>query len=157
MASYRFLTTWLLDSPVGPVFDAIHDTNRWPRWWKGVTRVTELEAGGEDGTGRAFAIAWRSFLPYDLEFQTTVTRVDRPHLMEGEARGELEGQGRWRLFEHGGVTAVLYEWNVATTKAWMNRVAPVARPVFAWNHNWVMRSGGRGLARLLGVRLIAHS
>ena len=32
--------------------------------------------------------------------------------MEGHAVGELSGTGRWRLFDHDGVTAVLYEWNV---------------------------------------------
>jgi hypothetical protein len=50
---------------------------------------------------------------------------------------------------------VLYEWNVATTKAWMNAMAPLLRPVFEWNHNWVMRNGGVGVAELLGCRLLA--
>ena len=40
------------------------------------------------------------------------------------------------------VTAVVYEWNVSTTKPWMNLLAPIARPLFAWNHDWVMRNGG---------------
>ena len=44
------------------------------------------------------------------------------------------------------MTAVVYEWNVRTTKPWMNLLAPIARPVFAWNHDWVMRNGGEGLA-----------
>jgi hypothetical protein len=39
---------------------------------------------------------------------------------------------------------VLYEWNVATTKPWMNLIAPIARPVFQWNHDWVMSRGGEG-------------
>jgi hypothetical protein len=37
----------------------------------------------------------------------------------------------------------------------MNAVAPVARPVFRWNHNVVMHQGGRGLASLLGAQLLA--
>ena len=44
------------------------------------------------------------------------------------------------------MTAVTYEWNVSTTKTWMNLLAPVARPVFAYNHDMVMRWGGEGLA-----------
>ena len=63
--------------------------------------------------------------------------------------------GRWRLFEHGGVTAVVYEWNVRTTSWWMNLLAPVAKPVFKGNHDYVMRNGGEGIAKLLGARLIA--
>jgi hypothetical protein len=51
---------------------------------------------------------------------------------------------------------VLYEWNVATSKAWMNLLAPVARPVFEWNHDWVMARGGEGMARLLDCKLLAN-
>jgi hypothetical protein len=53
------------------------------------------------------------------------------------------------------VTAVLYEWHVETSKRWMKALAPVAKPVFAYNHNVVMSWGGEGLARRLGVELIA--
>ena len=105
---------------------------------------------GPDGVGKVFTISWRSFLPYDLTFVTTVTDIDRPYLMQGRAVGELTGTGRWRLFHHGGVTAVTYEWNVRTTKAWMNVLAPVARPVFEWSHDYVMRRGGAGLKSRLG-------
>ena len=64
--------------------------------------------------------------------------------MEGRAEGDLNGQGRWRLLEEAGVTAVLYEWNVSTAKPWMKAVAPLARPLFAWNHDAVMRQGAGG-------------
>jgi hypothetical protein len=47
--------------------------------------------------------------------------------------------------------------NVATTAPWMNAVAPVARPVFEWNHHAIMRWGAEGLARRLGARLLARS
>ena len=52
-------------------------------------------------------------------------------------------------------TTVTYEWNVRTTKPWMNVAAPLARPIFRWNHNVVMHQGGEGLAALLGARLLA--
>ncbi len=81
--------------------------------------------------------------------------VERPSLIEVEASGELSGRGRWRLFEQGELTAVLYEWNVATTKRWMNALAPLLRPAFASNHDWVMRNGATGIAELLGCRLLA--
>ena len=100
-------------------------------------------------------MVWKSLLPYRVEFEITTTHVERPHLLQADAVGELAGIGRWRLFEHDGVTAVHYEWNVATTKPWMNLVAPIARPAFEWNHDWVMSHGGEGIARLLGCRLLA--
>ena len=155
MAEYRFLTTWLLESPREPVFDAIYDQASWPSWWRGVEEASEVRPGEESGIGTVSRMVWRSLLPYRVEFEVTTTQVRRPHLMQGDAVGELTGVGRWRLFEEGGVTAVLYEWNVATTRAWMNLLAPVARPVFKWNHDWVMARGGEGIANLLGCRLLA--
>ena len=44
-----------------------------------------------------------------------------------------------------------------TSRAWMNRLAPVARPLFAWNHDAVMRQGAAGLAALLDAPLLVRS
>jgi uncharacterized protein YndB with AHSA1/START domain len=155
MAEYRFLTTWLLEAERERVWDAIYDSERWPEWWKGVEEARKLEEGDDDGVGQFGRYVWKAKLPYQVEFFVRTTKVDRPHLLEGDASGGLAGTGRWRLFERDGVTAVLYEWNVHTTRAWMNLLSPIARPIFAVNHDYVMRNGGRGLAQLLGARLLA--
>ena len=155
MREYRFLTTWLLECERERVWDAIHESERWPEWWRGVVEAERLAFGDENGIGERGRYVWRSAIPYPVEFEIVSTRVERPHLLEGAASGGLEGIGRWRLFEQQGVTAVVYEWNVRTTKRWMNAVAPLARPVFEWNHDWVMRNGGVGIAALLGCRLLA--
>jgi uncharacterized protein YndB with AHSA1/START domain len=157
VSRYRFLTTWCLEASIEPVWEAIHDSARWPQWWRGVEKVVELEPAGEDGTGQLARYTWKSRLPYELEFEMRTTRVERPHSLEGLASGELEGSGRWRVFERGGTTAVLYEWDVRTTRQWMNLLAPVARPIFGWNHDYVMRNGAEGLARLLDARLVTAS
>jgi uncharacterized protein YndB with AHSA1/START domain len=160
VSEYSFLTTWCLEAPRDRVWPAIRDSQRWPEWWRGVRSVRKVADGDADGVGEVGRYTWRSRLPYDLDFEMTTTRVAEPYLLEGMAEGELAGVGRWRLFAGGGatpVTAVVYEWNVRTTKPWMNRLGPVAAPVFAWNHDWVMRNGGEGLARLLGCRLLASS
>jgi uncharacterized protein YndB with AHSA1/START domain len=155
VADYEFLTTWLLDAPRESVWEALYEQERWPEWWRGVEEVEEIESGDGDRLGSVSRMVWRSLLPYRVEFRVTTTRVERPLLLEADAVGELLGIGRWRLFEQDGATAVLYEWNVATTRRWMNLVAPLARPVFEWNHDWVMARGGEGIARLLGCRLLA--
>ena len=156
MAEYRFLTTWVLDAPARDVWDAIYDIERWPEWWRGVEEVTKLREGDEDSRGAVFRHRWRSRIPYAVEFDVETTRVEKPHLIEAVARGKLAGTGTWRLW-HGSATAVTYEWNVETTAAWMNAVAPLARAVFEWNHHVIMRWGGEGLARRLGARLLARS
>ena len=81
------------------------------------------------------------------------TRVVPHERLEGRASGELEGTGVWTFAETGGGTDVRYDWTVRTTKPWMNALAPFARPLFAWNHDVVMRWGAEGLARKLGARV----
>ncbi|MBS1881183.1 MAG: SRPBCC family protein [Actinobacteria bacterium] len=156
MAEYSFLTTWLLDTPRERVWEALHDQAAWPRWWRGV-EVSEEVSRPPDGAdvGTISRMVWRSLLPYRVEFEILTTRVEAPTLLEGRASGDLAGLGRWRLYEQGGVTAVLYEWEVRTTRPWMNLLAPLLGGVFEWNHDWVMARGGEGIAALLGCRLLA--
>jgi hypothetical protein len=149
MASYEFVTRWHVPAPIESVFDEIMHVESWPEWWRGVEEVAELEPGGTDRVGSVWRYTWKSLLPYRLRFQMSLTRVDPPIVLDGTAVGELSGEGRWRLFRQDGGTLVRYEWNVSTTSPWMNMLAPLARPVFAWNHDVVMRWGGEGLARRL--------
>ena len=153
--SYLFLSSWLVDAPREDAWEAIWDSSTWPQWWRGVVQAEETDPGTACGIGRRGSYAWRSRIPYPVRFEVVSTVVEPPRFLEGEAHGELEGVGRWRLFEDAGVTAVLYEWNVRTTKRWMNALAPMAGPAFRWNHDQVMRWGGEGLARHLGCRLLA--
>lgn len=105
--------------------------------------------------GRLWRSAWRSVLPYTLEFEFEIVREERPYLLEGRARGELTGSGLWRLYESELGTASTWEWQVATTARWMNAFGPLARPAFAWNHQRIMHRGAEGLARELGCTLVA--
>ena len=155
MAQYEFLTTWLLDAPREDVFEMLWDSEGWPTWWRGVVEAVETDPGTPCGVGRRGRYTWRSRIPYPVHFEVVSTVVAGPHLLAGDVSGDLEGIGRWRLLEEDGVTAAVYEWNVRTTKPWMNAIAPLASPAFRWNHDQIMRWGGEGLARALGVRLIA--
>ena len=83
-----------------------------------------------------------------------MTRAVPRRFLEGRASGELEGIGRWHFSSDGMVTKVRYEWTVHTTRRWMNILAPLARPLFKWNHDQIMRQGAEGMARLLNARLI---
>ena len=157
MADYRFLTTWIVDAPIERVWDVIYAIERWPSWWPGVERVTELHHGEGDGVGTVYRHVWRSKIPYAVRFDVTVVEVRRPSLIAATAEGGLAGTGIFRLFEAPLGTAVTYDWRVRTTKRWMNAVAPLGRPLFAWNHHAVMKQGGLGLARQLDARLVAQA
>jgi len=157
VARYRFLTTWLLAAPRQDCWDVLQDVLGWPEWWPGVESAEGVEPGDPRRIGSVHRVRWRTRPAYSVELEFLVEQVREPVLMSGRSSGELEGTGTWRLMEQDGVTAVLYEWDVRTSRAWMNLLAPVARPLFTHSHDRVMRQGGEGLARRLGVRLLATS
>lgn len=154
MAKYEFVTIWRFQSPPEPVWEMIYHSDRWPEWWKGVERVERVRAGGENDIGSIYRYTWKSKLPYRLTFEMQLTKVEPMRIIEGTALGELSGTGRWQLSFADGITTARYDWQVETTKRWMNLLTPLARPLFKWNHNVVMRWGAEGLAKQLGVKLI---
>ena len=155
MADYSFVTHWRFRAPLARVWELVYRSEEWPAWWRGVERVEQIEAGDAEGIGSVRRYTWRSKLPYKLAFDMRLTRVEPLSLIEGEAIGELTGAGLWHFSEDGDSTRVRYDWNVKTTKPWMNLLAPVARPVFKWNHDVVMNWGAEGLARKLGVERLS--
>jgi len=157
VARYRFLSAWLLAAPRQECWDVLADVLAWPDWWQGVEDVREVAAGDARRVGSVHRVRWRAPARYAVEMEFTVDAVEEPWLMRGRSAGELEGRGAWRLFENRGVTAVLYEWEVRSARPWMNVLAPVARPLFARGHDRLMRQGGEGLARRMGVELLGCS
>jgi uncharacterized protein YndB with AHSA1/START domain len=151
MSDYIFITQWWFDAPIERVWDAIRDSEKWPEWWRSVVSVEKIRPGDADGVGDVRRYTWRGRLPYELTFDMKTTRVEELHRIEGTASGELEGRGIWRLVSEESGTSVRYDWNVRATKRWMRLLAPVARPIFAWNHDKVMADGERGLRKLLGT------
>lgn len=154
MKAYEFVTIWHIKAPIETVWNEIYHSQSWPTWWKGVESVVEVSKGDEKGIGSIQRYTWRSKLPYRLSFDMRTVRIEPPVLLEGIATGELDGKGLWQLSSEGDETIARYDWKVETTKRWMNLLAPVARPVFKWNHNVVMSWGAKGLAERLGASVI---
>ena len=152
MAQYEFVSLWKFNAPQQQVWDLIFHAEEWPNWWRGVEKVEQLKAGDANHVGAVHRYTWKSKLPYRLVFQMETTRVAPVSLIEGRAIGELQGLGRWQLSHDGEVTTVRYDWKVETTKCWMNYLAPIARPLFSWNHNVVMDWGREGMERKLADR-----
>jgi uncharacterized protein YndB with AHSA1/START domain len=156
VADYSFVTIWRIEAPIGQVYDAIRESLAWPTWWHAVTAVEQIRAGDADGIGDVRRYTFKGKLPYSLAFDLEVDRVERPTTLAGVASGELAGTGVWTLTDDGpSLTTVRYDWNVRTTRWWMNLLAPIAGPVFRANHDFVMSDGLEGLTRLLGVRAIS--
>jgi uncharacterized protein YndB with AHSA1/START domain len=149
MANYRFITTSAIAVPVERVWPEVSQPDRWATWWPGLVGVKVLEPGDREGRGALLELRFKSRLPYTLSLRSRITRVEPHRRMDIEAQGELEGIAVYELEHLGATTRMRLTWTVRTTKTWMNLLAPVARPLFAWNHDVLMKAGMRGLARKL--------
>jgi hypothetical protein len=151
MAKYRFVTIWHVTAPIESVWNEIYHSEFWPNWWKGVESVVELKRGDKDGIGSVRRYTWKSLLPYNLTFDMRTVRVEPLSIIEAVATGELEGKGLWQFSVDRTGTVARYDWEVETTKLWMNILSPLARPLFKWNHDVVMGWGAEGLRKRLGA------
>ncbi|HET9390636.1 MAG TPA: SRPBCC family protein [Steroidobacteraceae bacterium] len=155
-SDYQLITHWYLQAPLQPVWDALMQPESWPTWWKGVRAVQLLESGDAEGVGACRRMTWRSALPYELTFNMRTIRIETYRLIEGVADGELRGRGTWTLAADAACTRVRYEWIVEATRSWMRVLAPLAKPLFEWNHSVVMNWGQQGLASRLAARDPSH-
>jgi hypothetical protein len=146
-------TIWRIKGTVEQVYDVLSRPRDFPRWWPEVyLEVNELKAGNADGVGRVVALRTKGKLPYELNWQAEMTAAEKPHRMSVRARGDLDGRGEWRFRQDGEWVVATYDWTVLAAKPWMAVLAPLLKPVFAWNHRWAMQRGFEGLERELERR-----
>lgn len=116
-------------------------------WWRAVTLI---DAPGALREGERMTLAVRSPLGYRLRVRLTVTDVAPGERVVAESDGDLRGSGSIEIEAQGADAAsIVFHWNVATERRWMNASAFVLRPVFERAHASVMRAGERGLSRAL--------
>ncbi len=147
-----YVTEWRLEAPIERVWDALVDVETWPQWWPHVRSVQTLHRGATSDLGTVRRLRWSSRLPYGFTLEVETTEVRTPHRLVGRATGDMAGTGLWELARDGAGTRVRYTWELALHTRWMRLCAPFMAPVFRWNHEGVMRSGGGGLARHLAAQ-----
>jgi hypothetical protein len=137
---YRFRSEWALAATPECVFDALADLGDYVLWWPEIKQVVRVD---EDSA----TITCRATLPYELVFTTTSSREDRDAgVLEASMHGDLEGTSRWTITASAdGGTLAVFDEEVIARKRLLRALSPVARPVFRWNHELMMRHGQAGL------------
>ena len=143
MKEYLFVDEWDVDAPAATVFDALADARTYPEWWKPV--YIAAESDGPPEIGRTARQHFKGRLPYHLHTTSTITRYERPHVLEAEVEGDLRGRGVWTLTPSDGTTHVRFDWSVFADKPLLRVLTPVLRPAFRWNHNWAIARAMEGL------------
>lgn len=148
MSAYSFVTRWFIPAELERVWERLSDGSTYAQWWPCIVGY-RLVTPGRTGVGSRAERVVRGALPYQLRYVTTITRMNPPFEAAYTSEGDLKGEGSFSLTPCGGGTEVVFHWDVETTNRVMNLLAPVLKPVLAWNHNWVMRRGEEGLVRWL--------
>jgi uncharacterized protein YndB with AHSA1/START domain len=151
--TYHFVTTWEFDHSQDKVWAALNDPARWPEWWQGLAR-SQVAPGAKNEPGAVIHLRWRAPIGYVLVLDLTLLKTVPLELVEFSAAGDLVGTGSTKLTATTGSTKVTIDWNVATTKAWMNRLAVILDPIFSYNHTLLMAAGERGLKEYLSRQKI---
>lgn len=150
---YRFLTEFELTSSPAAVEETLRDVGNWSAWWKWVRRIEPLTSE-HGGVGARYRNRIATPLLYGFTYYTEVVEV-ADELIRLEVSGDLEGTGlfRFRATDSGG-SFLSFEWSVETRKRWMNLLAPLARPIFTWNHHRLMSDFGEGLGTASDGKLL---
>jgi len=151
MTDYSFQTVWWAPTGVDRIWEVLADYAAWPTWWRGIQNVEVLRPGDESGVGTILRQWWRSRLPYTLVFDLEMLRIDSGKLLDGRARGDLEGACRWTFTPVDGGTEIRFDVNVRTGRWWMNLPIPFAPRVVRASFETIMGWGREGLAQTLGV------
>lgn len=151
--NFSLISNWSVRGRIEDVAEILADPERFPDWWGEVYLSIEITApGDENGIGRTVDVHSRGWLPYTLRWTGRLVETDPPHRSVIDATGDLNGQGIWTLRQNGEMAEINYDWTVVVEKPWMRIMAPVLRPVFAWNHRWAMAKGEEGLVREMARR-----
>lgn len=157
VAQYHFLSEFTVDGDPERIWAALVDVPTWPTWWSWLKRVEVLrEPTGEDGVGGVYRNVVRAPAGYGFTYDTELTAVDHMRRIDLDSRGDLVGRGRFGMRQlPDGTNYLGFAWLVGTPKAWMSAVAPIARPMFNWNHDHMMAAFGSGLTRNSGTTLLS--
>ena len=145
--NYEFLTVWRVAATPREVMDILGDAGTLSQWWPSVyLSVVPLDPGTPDGTGKAFLLHTKGWLPYTLKWRLTVTEPITERGFAISARGDLNGVGRWTFEQDGPETVVTYDWRVSAAKPLLRRLSWLLKPAFSANHQWAMAQGREALA-----------
>ena len=143
-ASFRLSHRWQIDGPIETVFDLVSDARTFPDWLHVFKSVESDSPRGHVGIGSRARCKVRALLPYDLDWDITVTQYDRPNLVETDCRltiagrFHLRGYVRYRFLRTGELILVINEQELTPDHELPGWVHSIALAVFSFNHHWAM-------------------
>lgn len=151
MRAFHFVTQWSFRAPIERVFSEVSACERYASWWRGFEKS---ERHATDGHEEVVAQRVRGFGGMRLSFaQYRITR-DPPWGMQFLSRGDLVGEGVWKLARAGQTTNVTLTWDVELGRRWLRIVAmvPGMRRMMKRSHDALMAKGQADLDARMASR-----
>lgn len=121
----------------------LQDLRNYVRWWPEVKSVIPVNKD------RAVVLIM-GVLPYSLEILMDKEIDDASTgVLRAGLSGDLEGFSSWTVTPEDSGCRLIYEQHVEVTKRLLQLLAPVARPLFRFNHRLMMSRGEKGLRSYL--------
>jgi hypothetical protein len=151
---FRFDERWNIPgATVAEVYDVLSHGERLPQWWKGVyLDAAKLSDNPEPRVGDRLRVRARGALPYELNFILEATVLDPDRRVQVRTFGDFDGVWTATLSQAGAGVQVDLVWEVTVLRPILKRLAPLLRPLFAWNHRWTTPRGEQGLKAYLAGR-----
>ena len=142
MTDFDFHSVWTLPASADRVYDVLANAERYSQWWPQIRRVraTDEHSG---------SMSIRSAVPLTLlvfgrrEVEDSVDRYLKVRLS-----GAMTGWSSWAVRPTGSGCIAEFRQQVAVSGA-LGSASKIAKPVFEWNHEAMMRGGHRGLSAYL--------
>ena len=154
---FRFDEVWHLPGATpAEVYDVLAHGELLPLWWKGVyLEATRLSPPGPPQVGDRLRARARGALPYELQFILEAKELVPDQKVSVKTVGDFDGQWTATIVPEPGGVRVDLVWQVTVNRPILKRLAPLLRPVFAWNHRWTTPRGEKGLLEFLAERRAA--
>ena len=151
---YHLEYVWNVEGPIDVVFYYIGHATTFPKWWKPVF----LDGKSEDKEpyiGAKATVRVKSILPYVLDWDLVVTKLEPPRMIELDShvilsnRFELTGSILYVLEQVGPIVKITSEQYMRPKRPIPKFLRPIAGSLFRFNHHWAMRYGEKGLQQVV--------
>jgi hypothetical protein len=136
-ASFRYDEIFHFDVSHDALWDALTDIDSYPRWWPW---LRSFDADGL-APGTVARCAVRAPLPYTLEFDVHVERVEAGRSIDTRVTGDLVGPARLEVAGDVDASTARLTWAVDLRMPVLSAASFVARPLLVWAHDRVVSNG----------------
>jgi uncharacterized protein YndB with AHSA1/START domain len=122
--------------PPAELWAAIENTDRFEGWW-GWLHDFRLEGPGL-ASGSVLRGVVAPPVPYRMALSVVLSDCRRPHRIDADVHGDLEGVAHLVLDPDGKGTQASVSWRIEMMQRPMRMAARYARPVLCWGHDRVV-------------------